>query len=368
MREVVQMQKIKELLAAYDGKQPLSMHLRQYYRLHKEMGSRDRKIYTQLAYGYFRQKGAATGQDGYLISAAGHEQLLHAFYTHWLAEIPATASPQWNAYFPFAEKVTDAIDTEAYYTALHQQPAVWIRCKQDHIKDVLNELEEKQYRFSRDGVCIRLPENYPLQEMRTFEEGYFEIQDIASQSVVQLMHPQKNASWWDCCAGSGGKSLLLLEAEKQIQLFVSDSRESILHNLQERFRKAGVRQYAAIVADLEQADDKSLLSIPDMQGIIADVPCSGSGTWARTPERMHYFSEAELNMHIERQRTILSKVVNKLLPGGSLLYITCSVYAAENEQQVNWLCTEHGLQCVEQKYFSFATVGGDTLFGALLQK
>jgi 16S rRNA (cytosine967-C5)-methyltransferase len=236
------------------------------------------------------------------------------------------------------------------------------------VLEVIDELNTLGYPFERDDVCIRFESNYPLQDTRSFASGFFEIQDIASQQTATMMHPQKNQAWWDCCAGSGGKSLLLLEQERQIQLFVSDNRESILHNLQDRFAKAGIRQFAAVLADLEMADDTALRSIPDMQGIIADVPCSGSGTWARSPERMSFFTASDLQFHVAQQRNIMTPVVSKLLSGGQLLYLTCSVYSDENESQVDWMQKTFGLTVITTNYFQHSDRGGDTLFGALLSK
>lgn len=365
MREIVQMQKIREIIHTYDGVQPLQVHLKNYFRTHKEMGSRDRKMYTQLAFGYYRAKGMRAHDDGYLVSASAHELALHPFHQYWNTQLKAPPQADSAEYFPLWSHLSAAVDTTTLINSIHQQPAVWIRCKKDHVRDVLDELEKLQYTFERDGVAIRFNQNYPLQDMQAFANGWFEIQDIASQSTRALMHPQKNEAWWDCCAGSGGKSLLLLEEERQLQLFVSDSRESILHNLQDRFQRAGIRQYAAILADLSQADTKMLSGIPDMQGIIADVPCSGSGTWARTPERLSFFSAEDLQRFSALQRTILQGAIPKLLPGGKLVYLTCSVYRDENEDQVEWLRNTFGLTVQETRYFQYSASGGDTLFGAL---
>ena len=250
---------------------------------------------------------------------------------------------------------------------LHQ-PAVWIRCKPEFIASVLQELDLLQYKYERNADLIKFSEPYPLQELRSFTAGYFELQDIASQQTGILFRPKKNEAWWDCCAGSGGKSLLLLEQEKQLQLFVSDNRESIIQNLSERFHRSGVINYNAYVADLTQLEGDDLEALPDFNGIIADVPCSGSGTWSRTPEWLSYFTEEKLHHYIALQRTIVSNIAPKLLPGGRLIYITCSVYADENESNVRYFAENLPLELLEQKYFQYSVQGGDTLFGAVLIK
>lgn len=359
------MQKVQEIIQTYNPEQPLQTHLRAYFKSHKEMGSRDRKVYTQLVYGYFRVKGNRPHADGWIVCASATDELLHAFHQFWQDKIDRPDEGDITSYFPLNKQISNAFDAQTFLQSLTKQPAVFIRCKKDSIKTVIDELTELNYAFERDGVSIRFTQNYPLQDTKSFSNGLFEIQDIASQSTRRFFAPVKNESWWDCCAGSGGKSLLLLEEERQLQLFVSDSRESILRNLQERFQRAGIRQYAAIIADLTLADENSLQTIPQMQGIIADVPCSGSGTWARTPERMSFFSEADLTKYVELQRAIVSKAITKLLPGGKFIYLTCSVYKNENEEQVDWICQHFPVQLKEQAYLSFAHIGGDTLFGAV---
>ena len=204
--------------------------------------------------------------------------------------------------------------------------------------------------------------------MQSFEEGLFEIQDIASQHISEIFQPIKNEAWWDCCAGSGGKSLLLLELMPQIQLFVSDSRESIIQNLKDRFERHDHTNYTSYILDLERVTEKELIKIPQFNAIIADVPCSGSGTWGRTPEWLSFFTEEKLNEYVLKQRNIISTVTNKLLPGGKIIYITCSVYSDENEKNVNWFCENLPLKLEQQKYFQFSNDGGDTLFGAVMQR
>ena len=78
------------------------------------------------------------------------------------------------------------------------------------------------------------------------------MQDHSSQQTAQFFKPQKWEHWWDACAASGGKSLLLHELEPDIKLVVSDIRESILANLDERFEQAGIRKYQKKLVDLTE--------------------------------------------------------------------------------------------------------------------
>ena len=159
---------------------------------------------------------------------------------------------------------------------------------------------------------------------------------------------------------------MLLAAQPQVQLFVSDIRKSIMENLRERFERNGVINYNGFMVDLTNSD--ALKRLPEFDGIIADVPCSGSGTWTRTPEWLTFFTADILNEHIQQQREIVSSICNKLKPGGQLIYLTCSVFKDENEDNIQWFLQNLPLKLEEQHYYQFSTSGGDTLFGARLIK
>jgi 16S rRNA (cytosine967-C5)-methyltransferase len=86
----------------------------------------------------------------------------------------------------------------------------------------------------------------------------YQIQDLSSQKTGNYFEPHKYDYWWDCCAASGGKSLLLHNLEPNIELLVSDIRENSLNNLQERFQLAGIKKYHLKVIDLLQNNDQIL--------------------------------------------------------------------------------------------------------------
>lgn len=102
--------------------------------------------------------------------------------------------------------------------------------------------------------------------------------------------------------------------------------------------------------------------------IIADVPCSGSGTWGRTPEQLAFFDQREISKYAERQKAIIGNVGQRLQPGGYLLYITCSVFKRENEEVIAHCLAKQGLQLVKMEWLKGYDKKADTLFAALLQK
>src|SRR5205085_4153114 len=137
------------------------------------------------------------------------------------------------------------------------------------------------------------------------QNGFFEIQDKSSQRTLEYFQSKPNEFWWDACAGAGGKSLLLKDDNPDVKLFVTDVRPNILTIFSERFRKSGYRSFQSDVADLAADDFKYSGNMFD--GIITDVPCSGSGTWSRSPEWLQKDISLRLSEHfIPLQRRIVS--------------------------------------------------------------
>jgi 16S rRNA (cytosine967-C5)-methyltransferase len=194
------------------------------------------------------------------------------------------------------------------------------------------------------------------------------VQDYSSQQIATLLQLIPTTNYrkkvWDCCAASGGKSILAADVLGKIDLFVSDVRESILHNLKKRLAVAQIAIQNCEVNDLTKPQRKTNL----FDVIIADVPCTGSGTWGRTPENLVYFKQVEIINFQQLQQIIISNTVPSLKTNGYYLLITCSVFAKENEENVQFIQQKFGLQLVQQKYFEGFDKRADTLFGALFIK
>src|SRR5690606_5436959 len=101
------------------------------------------------------------------------------------------------------------------------------------------------------------------------------IQDASSQACGEFFHPRPGEKWWDCCSGAGGKSMLLLDKEPHIDLWVSDRRKTAISALKERWKLGGYpppqQAYVGTVAKVI-AENK----LPLFDQIITDLPCSGS--------------------------------------------------------------------------------------------
>jgi 16S rRNA (cytosine967-C5)-methyltransferase len=205
------------------------------------------------------------------------------------------------------------------------------------------------------------------------------IQDQNSQRTgefikSEILNLKSEISVWDCCAGSGGKSIMAFDIDPKIKLSVSDARESILANLKKRFANAGIKNYESFVIDLaNKSETRNLKS----EIIIADVPCSGSGTWSRTPEQLYFFEKGVIEKYSALQKKIVSNALPHLKPGGSFVYITCSVFKKENEEVVTFIKENFQLKLKQMPARMSRSDGevlkgydkkADTMFVALFEK
>ena len=238
--------------------------------------------------------------------------------------------------FPWKKLLSAGMDHEAFCLSFLKKPRLFIRIRPGREQLVTEKLIQHQIEFrdaDPDGV---LPfKAYSFNAGTKLDNVFIlnrdaVIQDLSSQRTALFLKPDAKREFeaWDCCAGSGGKSILISDLYPGCRLTVSDIRESILKNLIARFRDAGIEPAHLFSADLTDLNDVPRQSF---NFIVADLPCTGSGTWSRTPEALYYFNPENISNYRQRQEKILSNIIRRLKPNGDLIYITCSVFADENE-------------------------------------
>jgi len=386
MKAFHQLSTFQKIISEFKNDEPLSRFLGLHYRQNKQMGSRDRRMASRLVYNYFRL-GNALGDIDLVERLAVAEFLcndisnsfLEYYQPEWnnqvelsLAEKLALVKEKYAQFdlkdvFPFNEHFSEGIDQEAYLLSFFTQPDLFIRVKATEEQKIKKLLASADIKFEAKGnQTIALSNGTKLEQIITDSSSY-EIQDWSSQKVGQFFEPKKWEKWWDCCAASGGKTLLLHALQPDLKLLVTDNRESILENLQQRFALAGIRSYQKKVFDLTLSQDLFLHDY-EFDGIIFDAPCSGSGTWGRTPEMIAQFANHKIKFYTELQKKIANNVVKYLKPEKPLIYITCSVFKEENEDQVKWLCDTFNLEIEKQELIKGYEVKADTMFVARLIK
>lgn len=379
-------------LEGYQGSLPLQHYLKQFFAADKKYGSKDRRHISHLCYCYFRT-GNAFGslavaeriRLSLFLCSDTLEGWAALFAEEWVAghssavrERVAFVQQQGIAFdmtavFPLLSYCSESMDTQAFALSHLVQPDVFVRIRPKQEKRVLEVLNNNKIVYRRIGPygVALAPGSKADQLLQLNREAV--VQDLSSQRVAELLAPlDTTRTWqvWDCCAASGGKSILVTDVLPHIQLTVSDVRASIIHNLKQRFAEAGIRQYRSFVADLS---NKAALKQSDIPAkgfdlVVCDAPCSGSGTWGRTPEQLAFFTAADIDRYAGLQKQIAATASAAVAEGGYFLYITCSVFAGENEQQVAAIQQRHGLQLVEQRLLTGYTEKADTMFAALFMK
>ncbi|WP_425074625.1 RsmB/NOP family class I SAM-dependent RNA methyltransferase [Sagittula sp. S175] len=191
-----------------------------------------------------------------------------------------------------------------------------------------------------------------LTRTGAFEAGWIELQDAASQAVVEMIPLEGARRILDYCAGGGGKTLALAARAPGAALFAHDADPRRMSDLGERAARAEAK-----VTQVAKPD-----GVFDV--VMADVPCSGSGAWRRAPEGKWRLTPERLDELTAIQSEILDRCAGLVAPGGCLAFATCSVLAAENEDRVaGFLAAHPGWRLGTSRRF-LPSDGGDGFFVA----
>ncbi len=384
MKAINQLKTFQRILDEYPAETPLSKFLPGFYRQNKQMGSTDRRIANRLIYNYFRLGRALShlhADERLFVAEFLCNTQLNSFLQHfkpdWAACVGFSIDEKFalikathlefnpGDIFPWTDQLSQGIDKDAFLHSFFVQPDLFIRVYKGYEAQVKIVLAAAEILFKDEGNgCFSLPNGTRLESLFP-NQHWYEVQDFSSQQTAQFFKPQKWDSWWDACAASGGKSLLLHDIEPTVKLVVSDIRESVLTNLDERFQHAGLTKYQKKLLDLTQNPDPVLHDYT-FDGIILDAPCSGSGTWGRTPEMISQFDPYKIDFFQKLQQNIVRNVVKYLKPGKPLVYITCSAFKTENEDVVNFIVKELGLKLEKQTVLAGYENKADTMFVARL--
>lgn len=214
-----------------------------------------------------------------------------------------------------------------------RDPVLWIRARAASAESVAQRLGHclpaansllpapgsllSAFRYGGTKDLYRTPE---------FQGGEFEIQDLASQLVGHACAPRPGETWWDACAGEGGKTMHLSDLmQGKGMLWASDRSARRLAKLKERAARAKVFNYRAAEWD----GGAKLPTKTKFDGILVDAPCSGVGTWQRNPHARWTTTPDDVRELAAVQINLLNHVAGSLKPGGRLVYSVCTLTRAE---------------------------------------
>lgn len=351
---------IKILEAFEQQAHPLDLFIQHYFRAHHAIGSKDRLWISDTLYALMRYKR--------LLKDQGPAAAVENWNNLDLQQVPFEASLPQEAFDLLQWMPHEAL--QSLCLAMYERAPTTLRAN--------------TLKITRDQLLTQLGAHFPVQAgkysptalhvmarrnlhgMQEFKEGLFEIQDEGSQLLAELVRPQSTDRVLDYCAGSGGKSLAMgARMKNQGSLFLHDSRPYVLKEAAKRLQRAGI-------TNAHFGRNNSWYN--SMDWVLVDAPCTGSGTWRRSPDAKWRWSKEMLNRLIIQQRAVFQEALLYLKRQGFIVYATCSLFQEENQMQAAFFQREFGVRMVEQEFQSWPHSEGaqslamDGFYGVVFQK
>ena len=213
-------------------------------------------------------------------------------------------------------------------------------------------------------VGLLLDKPVPVDRLPGFAAGLVSVQDPGAQRAAELLDPAAGSRVLDACAAPGGKTAHLLEMG-DLDLLALDLKPSRCRRVEENLLRLG------LAAEVRAADCVKLDTWWDgrpFDAVLADVPCTASGVVRRNPDSKWLRREDDIASFARAQARILEALWQVVRPGGKLLYVTCSVFPAENGEQMAGFLTRHPeARCCHEEQL-LPTAEHDGFFYCLLEK
>lgn len=215
-----------------------------------------------------------------------------------------------------------------------------------------------------DEAGLMLDKPVAVDRLPGFFDGLVSVQDPGAQRTASLLDPLPGSRVLDACAAPGGKTAHLLE-RAELDLLALDLKPSRCRRIEENLARLGLQ------AGVKAADCAKLNLWWDgrpFDAVLADVPCTASGVVRRNPDAKWLRRETDIASFAASQARILDALWQVVRPGGKLLYVTCSVFPAENTEQIGLFLARQPLarRCHEEQLLP--TAEHDGFFYCLLEK
>ena len=237
-------------------------------------------------------------------------------------------------------------EAEAILEAFEEKRPLVARATKNR-EELIKKLDAEGVRVSTDTIfseSVRILELDSLSYLESFEEGDFVIQDESSQFIGKIVGLPKGARVLDLCAAPGGKSLLFAEMEEVDEIISCDITESKTELIEDNIRRIGTDKIRTRV------NDASLYNPDFLEGfdlVICDLPCSGLGIMGRKRDIKYNVSRDKIRELAILQKKILENAARYVKKGGRLIYSTCTMTKAENEENFTFISEFKGFSAVD---------------------
>lgn len=356
-----------------ERRQPADQFLAGVYRQHPEYGSRDRRFFSNAVFSWFRWRGwlrapaaeniataialdavetmpqleymlehsrlsfsaleplglLTLAEKGFAVGQLQRNKAINIcqllpgwFYEHVLVPAESESRPHWMR----------------CVQAFQRRPPAWLRAPGGQESRLGGLLTQAGVKFGMHPV---IKGAFFIESRSNFDSARLpeiEIQDLASQCVGLCCDPKQGQTWWDVCAGAGGKSLHLADLMRDSgEIIATDIRVEILRELSQRKAKKNIRSIQ--IRPWNGADDPAPGKYFD--GVLVDAPCSGIGTWHRNPDARWRMEGDEVAGYADIQAKLLEIACRKLRSGGRLVYATCTLTRSENTGVIGGFLGRH---------------------------
>ena len=347
MQKSAQYQAVLEILEeVLQDKRPADLIVNEYIRARKYIGSKDRKAISDTVWGIIRNRmklefdcknnnarnllltylknedlELLCGVAEYGLTALTKEErnMLENLSEEQYPDYVEAEMPQW---------LYEKINNDTLCRSLNEPATADFRINNIERDEAIKRLQKEGLYFAKtpySPLGLRSSERVNINNCIMYREGNIEIQDEASQIAAILCDVSPKHKIIDYCAGAGGKSLamaVLLDGKGTI--FAHDINKARLMPLKERMDRLHIKNITV----------KDKVEDIDFDRFIIDAPCSGSGTFRRSPDAKFRLTEEKLKQIEQAQKEVLDFAYNHTKSGGEIVYITCSVLQTENQNRI----------------------------------
>lgn len=353
--------------------------LKQCFKNAPKLGKKDRLFITEHAYSVIRNLYAHGSIDTQQAILKHFKSLGYDVSRLSFAGKAVQLSPEdYDAVFSVPNWLLESFvatngeeGANLVFKALNARKQAYIRLNSNEIS-----IENFSSTLGKEGIgfeeshdnqeCLKIEQDSVVKLARTdlYNKGYFEYQDFASQNLIShvLPHLKSCQCFLDLCAGEGGKSVQLAQYFNDKVRYAYDIIPDKTKRLTRRFDRLKNTENPKVLTQEE------LALIQDLDCVLIDAPCSGTGTFGRLPVQKYHLSESHTEKMLTVQRSLLNDTVNRVISGGFTVYSTCSILRKENQGQVQQFLEDNpNFILVSEKQF-LPTTDHDGLYVALLQK